>query len=166
MDVIKHIIHLFLSIFFNSSAILPSTAKQLFYTIFYSYFTLEDVTAPMQSFTFLCLKTIYTFTTPTIYPCVFTSLLSSPTLNAHPTSHTHSYTAHSPPLHHHVAPLLCCPSTRCHCTIPLQHRYDFALLEPLRSSTSSCCFYMPFFSSYEPLKLEPLNSLCFKYMCA
>ena len=46
----------------------------------------------------MCLKAVCIFTTLTFYPCVFTSLVSLPTINAYPTSYIHSYIAHSPPV--------------------------------------------------------------------
>ena len=117
--------------------VLSSTDKQLLYTFFSSYFTLEDLTAPKQfilinnSFTFLCLKAIYTFTTPTNYPCVFPSLLSSLTLNAHPTSHTHSYTMHSPLVT--IVHLLTIAPFRC--TVDAPSRCTVVALSPARR----CC---------------------------
>ncbi|RZB46973.1 hypothetical protein D0Y65_050850 [Glycine soja] len=95
--------------------------------------------------------------------CIFTSPLSSPTLNAHPTS----YIPH--PLLYRALTLVPLQAvTPSHCTIvalslyltplccPVAHRFvpshcDAALLEPLRLGTSSSFFYGPFFSGYEPL---------------
>ena len=72
------------------------------------------------------------------------------------------------PLHRRCA-IPCSTLLRClvarHYAIPLRSRCDVALLEQLSSGTSSSCFYISFFSDYQPLKLEPLNSICFMNVC-
>ena len=119
MDVIKHMkreraypsfpLH-----FFNSSTILPSFATQFLYTLFSSYFTLEDVTAPTWSFMLLCLKVVYiVYNSHNLPVCFhFSSLFTNP--NTHLTSHIPH-----PPLYNAltIVPLLVVAPS--HCTAPL-----------------------------------------------